>query len=402
MAMKWGETGPVASKWLRNNFVCVSQKAESKSQAERVLKMERNVLQGFKGVKGTVQLISMGTTDTYSYIVMTLCGADLTRACSTVARLTDGTILRLAIGTLLSLKQLHEIGFVHRDVKPCNFATSRSNTRAIHVFDFGMTRKYAAKNEKNEWFIKRRRTRVLFRGTLRYCSLAVHHRVEQGRVDDLWSWVYMIVELRDKLPWAHLLHPEAVQAVKEETPHEKLCSSETSQVFIPVMKHFQSLGYFDRPDYNMIFETILKEMKKRDMKVSDPYDWEGKISDPGVEEKVAEVCIRLGVKVHEDPKTACTEDSSETSELGYLRHAFAPHPTDVPGGEKYEEKRKKGTVLVSGSQNNADVISAPGGSSQSDMSSSKLNRQNEKLASSKLKKATSMKTKKEKGKGKEK
>ncbi|KAK6014351.1 hypothetical protein OSTOST_20289 [Ostertagia ostertagi] len=41
-------------------------KAESKSQADRVLKMERNVLQGFKGVKGAMKLISMGTTDTYS------------------------------------------------------------------------------------------------------------------------------------------------------------------------------------------------------------------------------------------------------------------------------------------------------------------------------------------------
>ncbi|KIH49370.1 hypothetical protein ANCDUO_20555, partial [Ancylostoma duodenale] len=118
-----------------------------------------------------------------------------------------------------------------------------------------MTRRYAAKNEKNEWFIKRKRSRVSFRGTLRYCSLAVHQRLEQGRVDDLWSWAFMAVELRDPLPWAHLMHPETVQAVKEETPIEKLCSTGTSRIFIPIMKHFQKLGYYDRPDYQMIFNT---------------------------------------------------------------------------------------------------------------------------------------------------
>lgn len=47
----------------------------------------------------------------------------------------------------------------------------------------------------------------------------------QGRVDDLWSWAFMAVELRDPLPWAHLVHPETVQAVKEETPIEKLCNT---------------------------------------------------------------------------------------------------------------------------------------------------------------------------------
>ncbi|EPB79932.1 hypothetical protein ANCCEY_00998 [Ancylostoma ceylanicum] len=310
------------------NGVQAALKAESKSQADRVLKMEKNVLQGFKGVKGAIQLISMGTTDSFSYIVMTLCGADLTKICTTLGKITDGTLLRLAIRTLLCLKQLHEIGFVHRDVKPCNFAISAASARTIYVFDFGMTRRYAAKNEKNEWFIKRKRTR--------------------GRVDDLWSWAFMAVELRDPLPWAHLSHPETVQAVKEETPIEKLCTTGTSRVFIPIMKHFQKLGYYDRPDYQMIFNTIrtkqiMEEVKKKDVKLTDPYDWEGKTFDPSGASKVIEVCDRLGVKCYENVKTARTEDSSESSELGFLKHAFSPKPTDVPGGEKYEEKRKKST-----------------------------------------------------------
>ncbi|KHJ81440.1 hypothetical protein OESDEN_18874, partial [Oesophagostomum dentatum] len=98
----------------------------------------------------------------------------------------------------------------------------------------------------------------------------------------------MMVELRDPLPWAHLTHPETVQAVKEETSIEKLCSTGTSQIFVPIMKHFGKLSYFDRPDYQMIFNTIMDEIEKKNVKLLDPYDWEGKLSEPGVAEKVAE------------------------------------------------------------------------------------------------------------------
>lgn len=61
---------PISRLALGNklNIYLRTFQAESKSQADRVLKMERNVLQGFKGVKGAMQLISMGTTETYSFV----------------------------------------------------------------------------------------------------------------------------------------------------------------------------------------------------------------------------------------------------------------------------------------------------------------------------------------------
>jgi hypothetical protein len=46
---------------------------------------------------------------------------------------------------------------------------------------------------------------VGFRVTIRYASVNTHHRLDQGRVDDLWSLLYCVVELMcGTLPWAHL------------------------------------------------------------------------------------------------------------------------------------------------------------------------------------------------------
>ncbi|KAK6038993.1 hypothetical protein COOONC_23502 [Cooperia oncophora] len=195
---------------------------------------------------------------------MTLCGADLTHLYQAVgSSLTDGTILRVAIRTLLALKQLHEIGFVHRDVKPCNFAVSSASPRIIHVIDFGSL----------SWYIA-----VLFSG----CTSSI-------RAGPCGSWAYMFIEMRDSLPWAKVNHPEAVLGLKEETPLEKLCCSDLSKVFLPIIKSFVKLGYFDRPDYKMIFETLMEEVKKLKVNLTDPYDWDGKVAtDPEVSEKLAE------------------------------------------------------------------------------------------------------------------
>lgn len=52
-------------------------------------------------------------------------------------------------------------------------------------------------------------------GTDRYCSLNVHARVEQSRRDDMWSYLYMIVEMmKGNLPWR--------KAPSEELPFMKV------------------------------------------------------------------------------------------------------------------------------------------------------------------------------------
>lgn len=77
---------------------------------------------------------------------------------------------------------------MHRDVKPTNFANGSQDKRQIYMFDFGLARQILISvNGKQK--LRDARTKVSFRGTVRYCSLNVHQYKEQGRHDDLWSWL---------------------------------------------------------------------------------------------------------------------------------------------------------------------------------------------------------------------
>ena len=72
------------------------------------------------------------------------------------------------------------------------------------MLDFGMCRKFL----KSDGTHRRPRDRLGFRGTVRFASPACHKEEELSRRDDLWSWLFMIVDVSvGKLPWDSLQFP---------------------------------------------------------------------------------------------------------------------------------------------------------------------------------------------------
>ncbi|RCN48324.1 hypothetical protein ANCCAN_05613, partial [Ancylostoma caninum] len=107
-----------------------------------VLKLEVYVLRKLENMKHTVKLYDSGKRRHYCFMVMTLCGRDLmTLKYMSRKRFSESTTLRLAISTLYAIKQIHEIGYVHRDIKPGNFLIGRigRDRRMIYLVDFGIS-----------------------------------------------------------------------------------------------------------------------------------------------------------------------------------------------------------------------------------------------------------------------
>ncbi|KAK6737902.1 hypothetical protein RB195_020165 [Necator americanus] len=256
-------------------------KAESVNEKIPLLRLELFVMQRLqaKNAVHMADLIDKGRVENFNYIVMKLLGKSLQVAKKTGPdrHLSLGPAIGCAIQCLEALEELHWIGFLHRDVKPGNFAIGRAETgelRKLFILDFGMCRRFV--NKENVMLQPRKR--APFRGTPRYAPIASHLGKEHCRKDDIESWFYMLIDFTNaKLPWKGTTDIRDVGKMKMDSRQEPVLS-ELMQLcpveeFKQVLDYIDGLTFFDEPNYDMIYMTLREAMKKKGVSEF-PYDWE--------------------------------------------------------------------------------------------------------------------------------
>ncbi|GFS05772.1 protein kinase [Elysia marginata] len=251
----------------------VALKLESARQVKQVLKMEVAVLKKLQGRDHVCRFIGCGRNERYNYVVMSLQGKNLAELRRSQARgcFSLSTTLRLAAQILHAIEAIHDVGFLHRDIKPSNFAMGKHpNHRKVYMLDFGLARQYTTASGE----VRQPRSAAGFRGTVRYASINAHKNKEMGRHDDLWSLFYMVVEfVSGQLPWRKTKDKEQVGIMKDKYDHTNLLKNLPSE-FRAFLEHIQALDYFDQPDYNMMSNLMDQCMRRKNVRESDPYDWE--------------------------------------------------------------------------------------------------------------------------------
>lgn len=97
---------------------------------------------------------------------------------------------------------------------------------------------------------------------------------EMGRHDDLWSLFYMLIEfVVGQLPWRKIKDKEQVGQMKEKYDHTLLLKNMPSE-FRAFLEHIQSLDYFEKPNYSLLYNLFEQCMRRKNIKDSDSYDWE--------------------------------------------------------------------------------------------------------------------------------
>ncbi|KAI6174742.1 CK1/TTBK protein kinase [Aphelenchoides fujianensis] len=136
---------------------------------DELLKMEVHVLRKLPNGRHVCRLLATGKGTNFTFVVMTLLGPalnDLRRQCPE-RRFSVGTTVLLGVECVEAVRELHEAGFVHRDVKPSNSPLGRPpKQRVVFLYDFGLARQILGVEKLRE----PRRT-VSFKGTVRYASL---------------------------------------------------------------------------------------------------------------------------------------------------------------------------------------------------------------------------------------
>ncbi len=260
-------------------------KIEGVKDPDQELKMEIIVLTEImeRGGRHVCKMLDRGRNEKFFFVIMTLVGAslkDLRKACPG-AKFSIGSALRVGIQCMEALEDLHKMGYIHRDVKPGNFACGREEVnqhRTIYILDFGASRKYL--NEKKE--IRTPRCSPGFRGTVRYAPLSGHFSRELSRKDDLETWLYQQIEItRGKLPWSTV-------GRKDEVLNQKILNRTTGGILEEVPRQYgmilcyiDELGYYDTPDYEYIYRQLRNCMKGLKVQDSDPYDWEHRKDNVG-------------------------------------------------------------------------------------------------------------------------
>ncbi|KAL6730934.1 hypothetical protein Aduo_001853 [Ancylostoma duodenale] len=261
----------------------------------RVLGLCQNVENPEKR-KHFIELVDRGKTEKFKFMVMGLVGPSLEDIRKNVIgrNFSKSTGMQAAYQTLQAIGDLHEVGYLHRDIKPQNFAVGLGEEeKMIFMLDFGIARKFTVGNTKQ---VKVPRLQVKFLGTLRFASRACHNGIEQGRKDDLETWVYMAFDLMDDecgLPWKRLPDRSQVVVYKEKFFRFQFprCYRIVPTEFKRIVEYINGMTFAEEPDYIYMTHSIRSIAKENKIDMDKKLDWIGRSKGdrpPTAEEETSE------------------------------------------------------------------------------------------------------------------
>lgn len=226
---------------------------------------EYKVLRRLRDLAYVPKVMEVGEHRGRYFLVMDLLGRNLhsVRAGFPKGRLEVGRVREIGLATLEVLRSVHQAGYVHRDVKPANFVHGHREMDAWFLVDFGLARRYL--DERGGMIAER--MGAGFRGSSTYASFNAQQEKDQGRRDDLWSWLYSLVELlTGTLPWRMLKDscPRkdlasrmlGMKLMCKGSPQELTAPMPMPWGMVKICEHLRTLEFTDDPDYGLIRQAL--------------------------------------------------------------------------------------------------------------------------------------------------
>lgn len=253
-------------------------KVENMNSKKASIEIEAEILQMLKKKASYFPKYINGgeTKHNYRYVVMELLGPSLTtiRKKLSSQKFSISTTLRLGIEMIRAISDFHSFGYIHRDIKPANFLLRPSHTVPLALIDYGLARRIIDKDTQKHLDP---RPKAGFVGTSKYASLMSHDCQDLSERDDMISWFYSLLEMATgKLPWIELRDKNQIRESKQdaENDHFKEFCKELPVEFISIHRCISQYTFKDTPNYKLLISFLDKAMKDRNIKWTDPFDWE--------------------------------------------------------------------------------------------------------------------------------
>lgn len=212
----------------------VAIKVEPINSETMLLKNESVIYQYLKDCSGIPKVKWFGKDDANYYMVIELLGQSLEQLKVERGTLTLQLTVQIGVQVLGILQSIHEMGLVHRDIKPDNFLLGLKS-KQLFIIDFGFCKKYSISDNP--------KTTSSLIGSPNYASINAHNCVELSCRDDLESLGYMLIYLHfGKLPWSKDIMTCKMQY--EPT------------VFAEYLRYVRALDFNETPDYNVLCSLI--------------------------------------------------------------------------------------------------------------------------------------------------
>ena len=258
--------------------LCAFKFEKKRPNKRSLLKMESDIMIALKG-PGIPRIISYIEEGEYNIMIMELLGKSLEGLlkASPKKKLSLKTVCLLGIEIIKILKYIHDRHYIHRDIKPDNFAIGYSDPNEIYLLDFGLAKKYrSSKTLEQRPMMKNKK----LTGTARYASINALKGYDQSRRDDLESVGYVLAYLlRGSLPWQGIIvktkeekYAKILYKKQYITP-EQLLTGFPSEL-VNYLKYCKYLNYDQEPDYNYLSSLFVNIIKNElNSEIDYKYDW---------------------------------------------------------------------------------------------------------------------------------
>ena len=255
-----GSFGKIFSGINKNTKEEVAVKIES-STTSSPLRNEARIYSALRDMEGIPKLRAWGKEGHFNYLVLDLLGLSLEDSLE-----ISGGVMELNVAMMVGIqmveriKNMHEHGIIHRDVKPANFVFGKHTDRVnyLYIIDFGLAKSFG----DNKHHMKKTEGRSLI-GTARFVSINVHDGIAPSRRDDIESVGYVLVYLLlGKLPW------QGIECDNEQEKQQKIgdikrtiCLREIYGIpegLIRFLEHCRKLRFDEQPNYAYLNNLLLK------------------------------------------------------------------------------------------------------------------------------------------------